>query len=637
MKRNRLSHTLHLGRIATLAALAFTSAAAVAQTAPVPATHPGLFSQMVVFGDSFSDSGNFALAAGYPQPSRFTTNPGHVMVEDIAGFFGLPLTPSLQGGGNHAFAFASLLDNPPDTPAFVPTLPLQLQAWLDAAGGRADADALYTIAGGANDVFTAFTLVGMGLLTPEQAQASLQAAALAEAGMIDRLGDAGARYVMVFNLPDLGMSPDIVALGPDVAAALSAMTGAFNDALALQLAQADVNIIPVNLYALFHEFAADPARYGLVNVTEPACGVGSLAIDCGPQGSGAAYTWAPGTDTSYLFADFGHPTSGTHAMLAQYAESIVLAPGQMSLLGAAPLSVGEAVRRAMATRGARADADGHEDVRVWASYDHTWQRLQAQPESPGSRNRGDVLSIGAQFQPGAALSAGVVLSGGRQHDAWQGGAGAFDLRELMVSLHAAWRWQQGWIEASVSHGRLAYDDIRRNIVIGPSVRSEFSDTSGKHLALGVGGGWWFEADGWRHGPFADLSWQRVQVDAFAEGGSDATAMTFGRQHVRSLLGTLGWQVLGELQAGSARLQPFARIAWHHDRDAQPIEVGAGLVSMPGTFALPGHARDANWGSARLGLAADLGAGWSGWIDYERRFADSSQHSDSLTLGARLRF
>ena len=43
------------------------------------------FSNVVVFGDSLSDSGNAAAASGLPPGTSFTTNPDPVWAEIIAG------------------------------------------------------------------------------------------------------------------------------------------------------------------------------------------------------------------------------------------------------------------------------------------------------------------------------------------------------------------------------------------------------------------------------------------------------------------------------------------------------------------------------------------------------------------------
>lgn len=352
MKHRPTSIAAALASIAVPTVLAVASPSALAQAAPQTATDQnGLFSQMVVFGDSFSDSGNFSTAVGYPQTTRFTTNPGLVAVEYFANYFKMPIKASLQGGSNYAFALATVREAAPDTQDFVPSLPDQLAMSLAASGGKADPNALYAIVGGANDVFTNFAWVGNGDITPEQAMANITADAQAELAMIQQLDQAGARYVMVFNLPDLGLSPDVAAMGPEVAGMLTQMTAAYNDALSAGLGQTNINVIPVNLFALFDEIASEPARYGLTNVAEPACGMDALSIDCGPEGSGAPYTYAAGAENTHMFADFGHPGTATHKMLAQYAQSIVLAPGQLSLLGEAPLTFNAGINRAVLAQG----------------------------------------------------------------------------------------------------------------------------------------------------------------------------------------------------------------------------------------------------------------------------------------------
>lgn len=619
-------------------ALALACPAAQAQsttpTAPPPA---GLFSRMVVFGDSFSDSGNFSIAAGYPEPSRFTTNPGLVAVEYIANYFSMPITPSLQGGSNYAFALASVHETPPDTPPFVPSLPDQLAMSLASSGGKADPHALYTIIGGANDVFNNFTLAGMELITPEQAMANLQADAQAELGMIQQLDQAGARYVMVVNLPDLGLSPDVVALGPEVAAQLTAMTAAYNATLEAGLDNTRINVIPVNLFALFNEFASQPARYGLSNVTDAACGVGALSVDCGPEGSGAPYTYAPGTENTYLFADFGHPGTAAHRMLAQYAQSIVIAPGQISLLAEAPLAMQASIQRTLQVQARLDDRDGNAGWRPWIDVSRTRQRLDAQVNSPASGNAGNVLSVGADLRPIPALAVGVALSSGRQRDTYASNAGGFRLTSRALTGYASWSNGRAYLGATGSVGQLRYRDILRNVPIGPDLRQEIGNTDGSHTTASIAGGWWFDVGSWKTGPFADLTWQRIRVDGYREAGNDSSAMQFGRQRRQSQVASLGWQLRGRVQAGNAILYPYARAAWHHDADADTRAVSAGLVGMAGTFALDGYTPDRTWGSLDLGLGCDFSSRLAGWVGYSGRFSDTSQRTNSLNLGLQLRF
>lgn len=630
--------------LACAVALALASSAFIAQAAPpvqaaaatTSTTHAGLFDNMVVFGDSLSDDGNISLSQGLPI-FRWTTNPGQTGLENIGDFFGTPMTPALAGGTDFAFGGAGIVNNSPGVPSSVPLLPAQLGMYLQATGGKADPNTLYAVWGGANDIFYNAYVASLGGLTPAQVQANLITAADTELGMIQQLGTAGARYVMVVNLPNIGITPSAAAQGPAAAAQLTGLSLTFNNALNAGLANTGVNIIPVNAFAFLNEVVANPSAYGFTNVTTPAC-TGS-AFGCLPAGTpGATSTYQPGTDTTYLFADGVHPTTAAHAMLAQYAESIIIAPGQMSLLPEAPLAINEHVNRAITTQATTslASATGN-GLRVWANYDYARQRIDAQVNSPKSNNDVNTLSFGADIHPSGSVTAGLAFTVGQNKAEYAGNMGSYKLQDLLASGYVMWGWQQAYFGAIGSFGHLGYSNIQRAIPIGPSVRREGGDTSGSHTAFALTGGWWLDFGNWRTGPYADLGWQHVEVNALTEDGNDSTTMTFGKQDRHALIGTLGWQLAGNLTAGNATLHPYARVAWNHDNDADANQVTAGLVSMPGTFTLPGYAPDSNWGSVGVGLAADFSPGFSGWIGYDGRFSDSTQHVNSFNVGAKLKF
>ena len=129
----------------------------------------------------------------------------------------------------------------------------------------------------------------------------------------------------------------------------------------------------------------------------------------------------------------------------------------------------------------------------------------------------------------------------------------------------------------------------------------------------------------------------MRVSGYAETGGDSTAMTFDRQEREAMVATLGWQLIGNWQAGSTMLHPYAQLAWNHDSKAEERDVRAGLVNMPGTFAMPGFTPDKDWGNVGLGLSADLTPAFSLWASYDGRFSDADQRSNSVNLGGKLRF
>src|SRR6185312_7898330 len=178
----RMLRTRHLlGAIA--AALLFSTAASATD-----------FSKVVVFGDSLSDAGNLSLAQGSPTPLRFTTNPGKTAAELVAAGLGSPIQASLLGGTDYAFGGAGVVQGV----APVPTLPQQFQMYLAANGGHADSNALYQVWGGANDIFY---LTGT-TTDPNALAAGTVKAATTELGLLGQLQASGAKYVVVYNLPN---------------------------------------------------------------------------------------------------------------------------------------------------------------------------------------------------------------------------------------------------------------------------------------------------------------------------------------------------------------------------------------------------------------------------------------------------
>jgi outer membrane autotransporter barrel domain len=661
---------------AIAATLMFSSAAAATD-----------FSKVIVFGDSLSDNGNISLATapGIQPPLRFTTNPGHVAIEDVASQLGQTLSPSLAGGGDYAWGGAGVLTNSPGTPAAVPTLTSQVNAYL--AGGAADGNALYSIWGGANDIFYAATAAGAGavaqqliaqtiaaqvaaaqagglpasqvpaftaqitplvtaqvnaavaaqagvagLQTAAQAQANVAAAAQQEIKLIGQLQGAGVKNILVFNLPNIGLTPDAAAQGASAAASLTGLSLVFNGQLNTGLGQLGKGIIPINAYGLLSEVIANPQAYGFTNATTPACGANSSSVQCGPQGSGLPYTYAPGTDQSYVFADGVHPTTAAHALLSQYVVSVLRAPEQISLLGESALSAATAQTRTIRNQ-MLVDSDGGE-TRTFVNIDYARQRFDANNGAPKTSSDNVNFTLGVDAHAADNISAGMALGVG-QSNADVSGGGGYKLQDISGLGYLTYHAGGAYVGGYADFGQSNFKNINRRIDLGSMRRTESGKADGSHLGAGLTGGWWFDVGGLRTGPFANLEWQTAKVNGYSENGNDSSAMWFGRQQRDALIGTLGWRLQGHWQVANLAMSPYAELAWNHDSKADPREVSAGLNSMNGTFALTGFTPDKSWGNANLGLSAQLTPSMTSWIGYSGRFGDSSQKYSSFNMGFRV--
>ena len=212
------------------------------------------FGNFFVFGASLSDTGNIAQQLGLPAGSSFTTNPDPLAVEIIAQTFGASGRHSLADGPNYAWSGACVR---PEGPCLnpVPTITEQIDQHLSSRpGGRADPDALYFIWAGLNDINDAL------ILDSAIAQTHTLDAATAHAAQIRRLQEAGARYIVVPNLPDLGVIPFAANLPPPARGALTAISTAYNEVVYTGLRARGDGIIPINILALTKEILKAPRR-----------------------------------------------------------------------------------------------------------------------------------------------------------------------------------------------------------------------------------------------------------------------------------------------------------------------------------------------------------------------------------------
>lgn len=591
------------------------------------------FSQVVIIGDSLSDGGNLSLVLGSPTPTRFTTNPGETAAELVADGLGHPTTASLLGGTNFAFGGAGLVHNSSAGP--IPTLPQQLGMYLTATGGQADPNALYQVWGGANDIFylTATTTDTAALVT------GTATAAQTELGLLGQLQTAGGRYVVVYNLPDIGKTPSAMAGGAAASAGATQLSVIYNSTLSSglsQLSAGGLNVIPVNTYGLINEVIANPGAYGFSNVTDAACGLASSSVECGPAGSGAKYTYAAGTDQTYLFADGVHPTTAAHRLLSQVVLAEIAAPGQVSMLGEAPLASTAAQYRAIRNE-MLADGQGS-GTRMFAALDYGHQRFDATDASPKTTSNNANLTVGADVRTGDHTTVGVSLGLGQNKADFQGNTGGYKLQDISGQLFATYSNGGGYVGGFASFGQSNFKDIERRIQIGPALRVESGKADGSHLGGGVEGGWWFNVgQSLKTGPFAHVEWQTIKVNGYTESGSDSTAMYFGRQQRDALISSLGWRLMGSWKVNDLQMAPFVELAWNHDSKADPRTVMAGLNTMGGTFALSGFMPDKTWGSADIGLSAQLTPSVSSWISVNSRFSDSTQKNTGVNLGFKVAF
>ncbi len=274
------------------------------------------FSTIYAFGDSLSDAGNdyiasFGILPSSPPYSDGRFSNGAVWVQDLAKSLSLgAVRPSLAGG--HDFAYGGAEAGNEKLHTVLPIdLPSQLAQFL-VDDPHPQADALYTLSIGANDLLDAIPVYAGN---PSGAEADIQEAVNNETVFLQGLAADGAVNFLILNVPDLGKTPEEVG-NSAVASQLSSLYDTeLNASLQALVAKDHLSIHVVDTYTLIDDGVADPAKYGLKNVTTP---VWTGNYENPLSGTLNAHGHAQNT---YLFFDHLHPTAAGHAIVAVAAQA----------------------------------------------------------------------------------------------------------------------------------------------------------------------------------------------------------------------------------------------------------------------------------------------------------------------------
>lgn len=234
----------------------------------------------------------------------------------------------------------------------VTAVPVQTQManHLSRTGGSFAGTELVTVMAGANDLFmhlkavaaasqggttavgaamaagwdqSAQTAVATGgasavsAATAAAVQGMTQAGAALATLVREQVLAKGAQYVLVANVPDVATTP--LALSYDAATRqlITTMAMAFN--AQLQAGLTGTPVVQADLFAQSRAQVADPVRFGLTNITAPACStnpalnpLNGTALVC------TAYSTVAANTDGYLYADDVHLSPRGYRLMSDY-------------------------------------------------------------------------------------------------------------------------------------------------------------------------------------------------------------------------------------------------------------------------------------------------------------------------------
>lgn len=596
-----------------LAGCLLALACAQANAAPNP------YSNFVVFGDSLNDAGTFTDPGGPAGATQRYTNRTGPLYKDgtgenrnlnatqiIGGKLGFSPDQTassssavragegLPDGNNWAvggYRTDQILDSITTQSA---TGERTRAGYLPSNGFRADPNALYYISGGGNDF-----LQGR-ILSPDQASS----AADRLADSVRTLQGAGAKYIMVWLLPDIGLTPAIN--GSPLQSFTSQLSAQFNTELVGQLQNINAEIIPLNIPVLLKEAFANPAQFGLAtdqNLTA-TCFSGNSCTENARYGINSA-TPDP---TKLIYNDAVHPTEAGQRLIADYAYSLLAAPWELTLLP----------EMAQGTLRAHQDELRNQWLADWENWQGVgqWRAIVAgggqhqdfddQHSAASADGNGYNLNIGGSYRLNEAWRVGVAA--GLYHQKLEAGDADSDykLNSYMGTAFAQYQQNRWWGDLAITAGHLDYDSLKRKFQLGVNERGEKGDTDGYVLAIGGRVGYDIAPDAsspWHLSPFVSADFGKVEVDGYSENGADSTALTFDDQSRNSR--RLGLGIQGKYQI-TAQTQVFGEFAHEREYNDDTQDLTMNLNSLPNNrYTLDGYTPQTNLNRLNLGVSHKL--------------------------------
>ncbi len=652
------------------------------------------YDQLYIFGDSLSDSGAFEGNADAGSGQRFTTDPGLVWVENLGAEWNVTVTannpnnPVTDANGNNYAQGGAQVDSPvgigsTPSPQSAQPITTQLQTYL-GAHASGDSNALYIVWGGANDVFYNAGLAAAGT-SSDQISINLQTSATQLNGVIQTLDQHGAEVILVPLLPDIGQTPATimtaiqtvgagnsnltsalgaaaVALGQPaatpaeqlvvrdaamaqadtvlgvptgtvaaaelvVAAGFTDMSSGFNYALDMLMTSGNANVVPLDVAGLLAAVAADPTAFGFTNVTGFACGTG--ALPCAPG------DYIPGTEETFLFADSVHPTTGGHEAIADYALSVLSAPGLISTLPDVAIASGRAYLTGMDNQMSLMT---QAESGTWIPFiSGSFQSFEGDSSNGIPSWDADEVGglLGAVYHTEDGWSFGISL-GTAQNDIDWDAAGGFDYKTIfgLVALQ-----HQGEIfrnNITFGFGQSNYEDIDRQTAMRSATRTNSGETDGEQVMLSLTG----RADLWRtnaaiFGPVYGLTYQKVYVDGYAEIGNNFDSLGYSRQNRDTLLAEIG--LFGKIMLNDKTALDITLVR-EEELSGDKTTPDTYLVTLPrNKFNLPGTAVDDGYWRAGITAAAMLTDKIVLSAAFNYRKGDDYESSSLINLGLQMAF
>ena len=511
--------------------------------------------QILIIGDSFSDSGNQGAAIlGLHTPNTNGTTWPVFLAEALGSRRLLPYT---GGGTNYAYSKALTLSDYNPTLGYVPSMTTQA-GYIPKGMNKQNPIFLF---GGGND----YTSVLPDYVSPVDQPATNIV------NIVESLHESHFEHLYVMNFLDVVNVPFPLLSTPPNSVVMASEALSFNQALQQQIGELDYSVFLVDTFSLFQSIGEKPSRYGFFNITEATPSMSSSS----------GYLW---------WYDGVHPTEAFHLILSDYMYALLEAPScyvSLPELSLAVLSEQNASLRSQlypATKSCNS-----QDWHAFLSGSYTPLLRPASSHSSNFHNSygGDVLlgverAIFSHWQLGMAGSYAynVTSSSHGQVEC------SFDTASEAVSLFSESVFSKGYIQAIASIAFVQFYDIHRTFRTGSLHHHAKGKTHGLQGGGEVFGSYFIYArEHLSTGPLIDLTYQQAHVKGYQEKGSDIGNLKFKSITDQSMITGIGWELVWNANIRSVTMQSDVYLTFNRQWYQETKEVHYREASLPGNYGV----------------------------------------------------
>lgn len=570
---------------------------------------------LFIIGDSLSDQGN-CFNPGFPQPP--VTN-GNTYTFYLANKLGQQDFPFLQGGNNFACVGASTGFESAIPPPLINIVngETQVQQLLQN-NPKFGSNSLFIYWLGANDILLSepISTFPANIYPVFNANASVNNTI----NSLNKLHSAGARYLVVLNLPALERTPEGI-LNPALTAAYTNEPREFNQLLLNRLRNVGYEVIQIDLFSVFNYLLDNAVKFGFTDITH-----------------GCTTNPVPGqTCATSFFFNAVHPSDKTHRMLADFLYSVLSAPDFVASLAdtqIAQLQGQNALIRQQLYPQQIAQEVGKIYPFVSGSFNPGTQPAlnpdRIKFSSMGGNGTVGVLTkLNDNFLIGGAMG---QMYNAINYDINNSG---FNNLATAFSLFASYQQSRFYINAILNYAFLNFNNIERNFFIGPILETANGKTSGDQGGASVQLGYnLIDTDTITSGPIIGFDYQSISVNGYTESGNDDVFnLAYDDQSKQSMIGSIGWQTTFKQHYNNMPVNTNVFITMNKEFENGDRDIFFHQVTLPIDFAsLPVTQVAGVYASAGINVAARFENGWLGSIGYIGSYGDANSYSNLILLG-----